>query len=405
MNVYKKRFGLRNIFHPLKDLNQNNIGAGIVSGLLAIVGPPALMLEASINGNFTTSQIIFWMFSVHFFGGLFSIVMPLAYRMPIVGGHSITGVAFLTTVTAHFTFPELIGSYLFAGFLMFLVGITGIFSKLMEYIPREIIAAMLAGMILKYMANFALSLQELPFIGGISLIVYFIFSKWGNKVPPLMAAIFTAVALFLWLHPLEQTMTLPFTAPALQTPEWNVLSFLSVSLPLALLILGNDAAVGIGAIKQNGYDVPVNRVVTFSGIFSMIAALFGGQSANVAGMMSAICSDPSAGEYKKRYMGSVVSGFILVVVGIFSWKLVPFIQAMPSAFISILVGFTLLGVFANNLHTSFTNGQIRLGATFAFIIALSNVTIFHIGAPVWALLAGTLIAKFIENYRVKASEQ
>lgn len=45
------------------------------------------------------------------FGGLFDTVMPLLYKIPITGGHSIIGAAFLATVTSHFSYSQLIGGY------------------------------------------------------------------------------------------------------------------------------------------------------------------------------------------------------------------------------------------------------------------------------------------------------
>ena len=147
--------------NPLRDINQRNIAAGIVASLLAITGPPAMILEAAANGNFTTFQIIQWLFAVYVGGGIFSIIMPLRYRIPIVGAHSITGVAFLATVTNQLTYPELIGAYIFSGLLMLFVGYGGIFSKLLDYVPKEIISAMMAGMITKYMANYMQSSRPL----------------------------------------------------------------------------------------------------------------------------------------------------------------------------------------------------------------------------------------------------
>lgn len=382
----------------LKDLNHKNIAAGIVSALLAITGPPALILEAASHGNFTATQTILWMFSVYVFGGIFSIIIPLYYRMPIVGAHSITGVAFLATVTAQFTFPELIGAYIMSGLLMLLIGYFGVFSKLLEYVPKQIIAVMLAGMITKYMVNFIVSVNQLPVVGGAALLSYFVFSKWKNRIPPMVAAIVTGTILLILTQPLNPSgLTSSFIVPTLQLPQFNPLSFLSVSIPLALLILSNDAAVGIGALEQNDYRPPVNRVITFSGVFSIVTSFFGGQSANVAGMMSAICSDEEAGPKEKRYMGAVVSGIIILLFGLFSWKLVPVIQVLPKEFTSILVGFALLGVFGNSLSLGFSTPTMKMSAAFSFVIAISNITIFSIGAPVWSLVVGTFIARFIEE--------
>lgn len=382
----------------LSDLNNRNLAAGIVAALLAITGAPALILEAASKGNFTTTQTILWMFSVYVFGGIFSILIPLYYRMPIVGAHSITGVAFLATVTSQFTYHELIGSYLIAGVLMLLIGHFGVFSKLLEYVPKQIISVMLAGMITRYMVNFVTSISQLPVIGGISLLSFFIFSKWNKRIPPMVAAIVTGSILLLLTQPLNvKGLSSSFAIPALQLPEFNVLSFLSVSLPLALLILSNDAAVAIGALEQNDYRPPVNRILTWSGIFSIITSFFGGQSANVAGMMTAICSGEEAGPKEKRYMGAIVSGFIILFFGLFSWKLVPLIQTLPKAFVSILVGFALLGVFSNSLAIGFSKPSLKLSAAFTFAIAISNVTIFSISAPVWSLIIGTFIARYIED--------
>ncbi|SHI25267.1 benzoate/H(+) symporter BenE family transporter [Desulfosporosinus lacus] len=382
----------------LGDLNYKNFVAGIASGLLAITGPPVIILEAASKGNFTMNQTILWMFSVYVFGGLYSILIPLYYRMPIVGAHSITGVAFLATVTTQFTYHQLIGSYIFAGLLMLMIGCLGVFSKLLEYVPKQIISVMLAGMITKYMVTFATSIHQLPLVGGVSLVAFLIFSKWNKRIPPMVAAIMTGFTLLLITQPLNSgALVSSFIFPTPQYPVFNPLSFLSVSIPLALLILSNDAAVGIGALEQNHYRPPVNRIIALSGIFSIITSFFGGQSANVAGMMTAICSDEEAGPQKKRYMGAVVSGVIILLFGLFAWKLVPWIQALPSAFVSILVGFALIGVFGNSLSVGFSKPTMKLSAAFTFVIAVSNITIFNISAPVWALVMGTVIARYVET--------
>jgi len=134
-----------------------------------------------------------------------------------------------------------------------------------------------------------------------------------------------------------------------------------------------------------------------SGIFSIITSFFGGQSANIAGMMTAICSDEDAGPQEKRYIGAAVSGSIILLFGLFAWKLVPWIQALPSAFVSILVGFALIGVFGNSLSVGFSKPTMKLSVAFTFVIAISNITIFNISAPVWALVIGTLIARYVEE--------
>ncbi len=318
--------------------------------------------------------------------------------MPIVGAHSITGVAFLATVTNQFTYPELIGAYLIAGLLILSVGTSGTFSKLLDYVPKEIISAMLAGMITKYMLNFIVSTSQFLLVGGGALLVFFFFSKRNKRIPPMLAAIVTGCILLLLSHGIGSAGTAAgFALPQPQAPQFSLTGFLSVAVPLALLVLSNDCAVGLGALEQNDYHPPVNRVVALSGLFSVITGFFGGQSANIGGMMTAVCAGEEAGPREMRYMGAVVSGSIILIFGLFAWKLVPWIQALPGPFIAILGGFALLGVFVNSLQISFSRPSMKLSATFAFMIALANITILNISAPVWSLLAGTIIARYIEK--------
>ncbi len=382
----------------LLDINTKNIAAGTVAGIFVITGPSALILEASSNGNFSAAQTILWIFSVYVFGGLLGIFLPLYYRIPIVGGHSLTGVAFLATMTNQFSFNELIGAYIVSGLLLLFVGLLSFFSRLVNLVPREIISAMLSGMIMKYMVNFIISTTQLLLVGAISLITFFVFSRWRTKIPPVIAAIIIGTIVLSLTYPINIGDLVPGEfLPQIQLPNFNIASFFSVSIPLALLILSNDVAVGIGALEQNHYHTPINRIVSFSGVFSVISGFFGGQSANIAGMATVICSDEEAGPKEKRFMGAVVSGALLLIFGLFSWKLVPFIQALPKEFISIIVGFSLLGVFSKNIHQSFSSPSIKISTTFALIIALSNITILNISSPIWSLLIGTVIARYIEK--------
>lgn len=394
-----------NLF-SLRDLNQKNIAAGLVSGIFIIIGPTALILEGATKGQFSMNETILWIFSVYVFGGLYGIILPLYYRIPIVGGHSISAVAFLATVTTQFTYHELIGAYIMSGILMLLVGYLGFFSKLMKLVPKEIVGAMLAGMITKYMVNFVISTTQLIVVGAVSLVAFFIFSRWRGRIPPIIAAITAAFIAFLLSFPMQNSgLSVNFFVPQVQVPEFNLLSFLSVAIPLALLILSNDAAVGLGALEQNQYKTNVNRIISSSGIFSIIASFFGGQSSNIAGMASAICSDEEAGPREKRYMGAVVSGILLFSFGLLSWKLVPLIQLLPQEFIAIIVGFSLIGVFGNSLHIGFSRPTMKVSAAFAFVIALSNITIWNISAPVWSLLIGSFIAKYIEKDSMEKLEK
>ncbi|MET1030978.1 benzoate/H(+) symporter BenE family transporter [Domibacillus tundrae] len=386
--------------HLFRDLTNQNVSAGMISSTLVMTGPAAIILEAASNGGFTASQTINWMFAVYFFGGLFGIIMPLLYKIPITGGHSITGVAFLATVTHQFSYSQLIGGYVMSGLIIYLVGVSGFFTKIIKWVPKEVIASMLAGLVTGYVVRLIPAVEEMPLVGGVALIAFFIFTKYGRRFPPVMAAVLAAFLVLLWTHELNGiSEPIPFAFPSLQMPEFTWIGFFTLAVPLALLILSNDAAPGIGALESAHFDPPIRKIISISGIFSSFAALFGGQSANIAGMMTAICADSESGSKSKRYLASVVSGIIIMLFGIFAWKIAPFIQSLPTAFVSLLAGLALIGALQSSLQAAFSGNQYRLSALAAFVIALSNVSVFHISGPVWALVCGAAIAWAIEKQR------
>ncbi|MDQ0218584.1 benzoate transporter BenE [Peribacillus cavernae] len=381
-----------------QDITAQNVSSGLISSTLVMTGPALIILEAAATGNFTDRQTINWMFAVYFFGGLFGILMPLLFRIPITGGHSISGVAFLATMTSQFTYSQLIGGYVMSGVLIFLVGMSGLFTKIIKWVPKEIIAAMLAGLVTSYVVKLVPSTKEMPLVGGAALISFFIFTKYSKRFPPVMMAVASAfLALFLTENLGSQSQQIAFFLPSLQTPEFTWMGMLTLALPLAMLILSNDAAPGIGALESSNFHPPIRKIVSFSGIFSIITSFFGGQSANIAGMMTAISAGPDSGPKSKRYMAAVVSGAVTLLFGAFAWKIVPFIQSLPQAFVALLAGFALIGVLQSSLQMGFSGSKYRLSALAAFIVALSNVSFLHISAPVWALVAGAVIARTVET--------
>ncbi|MGD6944109.1 benzoate/H(+) symporter BenE family transporter [Cytobacillus gottheilii] len=381
-----------------QDISSKNVSSGLISFTLIMTGPALMILQAAEAGQFTDQQTINWIFSVYFFGGLFGILLPFIFRIPITGAHSISGVAFLVTVTPYVTYEQLIGGYVISGLLIAMVGFSGVFTKIMKWVPKEVIAAMLAGLVANYVLQIVHNVKLLPIVGIAALVTFFISTRFSKRIPAVLLTVIVAFISLVLTEDLHITLNaLPFTIPFIQMPEFSWTSILTIALPLALLILSNDVAAGIGALKSSEYDPPIRKVVSFSGIFSVIASFFGGQSANIGGMMTAICSNDAAGEKSKRYIASMVSGLLTILFGIFAWKIVPFIQSLPQPFVAMLAGFSLIGVLLSSLQLGFSEKKYQLSAVFAFAIALSNVSFFHISAPVWGLIVGAIIAKTVEK--------
>ncbi|MBF0754460.1 benzoate/H(+) symporter BenE family transporter [Jeotgalicoccus nanhaiensis] len=382
----------------INDLNTQNISAGIITGTLGIVGAPIIVIEAAAAGGFTHIETISWFYAVQFFGALFGLIMAFYYRMPIVGAHSITGAAFLVTVTPHFTYSELVGGFIITGIIIMLFGISGIFKKVMSWIPREIISAMLAGIITSYVVGLIPAAEELPIVGISAITVFFILTKWNLRIPPMLGSVLTSIIVFFLIYDFDMSaLGTEVVLPIVHAPDFSLAGAISISIPLALMILSNDATPAVGALERSGYKVPTNNILTVSGILSIFTSFFGGQSANVAGMMTTIASDEESGDTDKRYVASVISSIIMLIFGLFAWALVPLMFELPEALMAMLAGFVLIGVFASTMRTSFGNSKYQMAVIFTYIISVSGISIFYVSAPVWALLIGTILAKVVRK--------
>jgi benzoate membrane transport protein len=63
----------------------------------------------------------------------------------------------------------------------------------------------------------------------------------------------------------------------------------------------------------------------------------------------------------------------------------------------LITGFSLLGVLLNSVQSALSKAVYRYSVLFTFIIAISNLSIFGISAPVWALVVGVVSAKLFKE--------
>src|SRR5699024_5634427 len=145
------------------------------------------------------------LYDVQFIGAHYELILQVNYRMPIVGAHYVTDVAFLVTVTPHFTYSELVGGFIITAIIITLFGVSGIFKKVMSWIPREIISAMLAGIITSYVVGLIPAAQDLPIVGISAITVFFILTKWDLRIPPMLGSFLPSVSVFFIFYDFDMS--------------------------------------------------------------------------------------------------------------------------------------------------------------------------------------------------------
>ena len=178
---------------------------------------------------------------------------------------------------------------------------------------------------------------------GIVLAVFLLFPLITKKLPAVLPALIAGLIVagirgdFAF-----QASDYGFTILQFTVPKFNAGTILSLSVPLAVLVIGAENAQAIGVLKGQKYNVPINAMTIWSGIGGMLTAFFGGHNANIAGPMTAIIADPSTGDPEKRYPGAVLNGAGLIIFGIFTSYALGIVSGLPATLISVLAGLALI---------------------------------------------------------------
>lgn len=373
------------------------IGAALISAIFGI-SVDVIWISAAQQGGWPMEAIVGWLFACHVLGGLLILALTLYYKMPIVGASSIAGGIMFVLAAVNFSIPELYGAAMFSGLIVFLLGITGTIKKVMGYLPMPIVLGMTAGVLLKFVTKIPGSVQQAPIIAGSAFVAFMLCSRFVKKVPATLAGLLVGVVACALTIDLDFTaVDFTLSKPMFMMPAFNLKACLSVGIPLALLVIGAENAQAMGVLQANGYKPPVNGMTIYSGAFGMIGPLFGIHNVNVAGPMTVMCAGPDAGPKDKRYGAAVWNAILYGIAGPFVIPLVGFFAVIPKPLVAVIAGLAMIKVVSSSLKDTFANGKFLMGGFFAFIIGVSGISPFSIGAAFWALMGGIIITLLLDG--------
>src|SRR5690606_27705988 len=279
---------------------------------------------------------------------------------------------------------EAIGAFLVCGLLTAILGFSGIFQKVLAYIPQSLTSAMLAGVLLKFgIALFASMQNDWEFI--LSLLTVYILSK---RLSPRYSIVITVIAgvvlcpLFLQFH--VSTIQFSLAQPVWMAPEFSWSAIFGLALPLFVINMASQYLPGLAMIKSYGYQPNVNQLIGWTGVAQTIFAPFGCFSANIAAISAAISLDDQAHpDSKKRYIAGMSCGFFYILMGLFAATLTSILMSFPSVFMTALAGIALLGTIGHNVAIAFQDVSEREAALMTFLFSASGIQFFGIGSAFW----------------------
>ena len=391
---------LRNLLDLPRAISPSAALSALVAVLVGYSGPLLVLFQAAEKGGLTQPQLSSWIWAVTVGCGLCAILLSLWYRQPVLCAWGSAGAVLMVTGLTHFPLPEAIGAYIVAAVAVILVGVTGVFTRIMNYVPRAIVGGMLAGVLFRFAIGLFSSLPASPLLVLAMIATFFILKRAGMRAPSL-----GALAIGLLIAGLGGDIKLgeirpELTQPVFTAPVFSLEAIISLSLPLFILTHTSQNAPGVAVLRNAGYDTPPDGPITLTGIASLITAPFGGHGINISALTAAICVNPEAHpDATKRYSAGVAYGLWYILFGIFGSTVVALFTAVPKALIASVAGLSLLSAITNSLVTGLDTPAHRDGALVAFMLTVSDIALLGIGAPFWGLLAGVIVDSILRFRR------
>lgn len=401
---------LANFLRNLRDLpgtiTLSGISAGFIVILISYTGPLLIVLQAAAAGNLTPEQTSSWVWAVIVGNGIITIILSLLYRQPINSPYSTAGAALLVTSLTHFPLSEAIGAYIVAAAGIALIGVSGLFGRVMRLVPQPVVLAVLGGVLLRFGLNIFNALDDSPDapLMIVAMVAVFFLLKRIKFRAPSLGAMVIGIIIAAAMGQLSFTdVRLTPSLPVFFAPTFSFNAVLSLSLPLMALALSSQYAPGEAVLRANGYDAPINGILIGTGLASMVLALFGGHGNVLGALTAAITVGPEAQpDPDKRYGTTVIAGVWHVAIGLFGAAIVDLFSHFPAVFVSTIAGLSLSGVIASSLGGAMDRPEHRDAAIVAFLCTAGSFTLLGIGAPFWGLVAGVAVHGLM-TYRGQSS--
>ncbi|WP_416040483.1 benzoate/H(+) symporter BenE [Acinetobacter lactucae] len=369
--------------------------AGFLAVLISYSGPLIIFFQAAQRAHVSTDMMMSWIWGISIGAAVSGIYLSIKYKTPVITAWSAPGTALLVTLFPNVSLNEAVAAYITSAIVIFLIGVTGYFDKLLKWIPQDVAAGMMAGILFQFGIGLFTASDSMPFIVFSMLIVFLI----AKRLMPRYTMIWVLAAGVLLslilgkMNPVDVSFSLAI--PQWISPEWTWNSTLNLAVPLILVSLTGQFLPGMAIMKLSGYGTPAKPIITVTSIASLAVACVGGITIVLASITAALCMGKDAHELKeKRYIAGIANGIFYILGGLFAGSIVMLFSLLPKELVAALAGLALLGAIATNISVAMKNDSQRDAALITFLATASGMHFLGLSSVFWGICIG-VIAHFI----------
>lgn len=379
----------------LKTLKQDWSISATVAGFLAVLisyaGPMIIFFQAAQQANVSSSMMASWIWGSSIGAAIAGIILSIKFKTPIITAWSAPGTALLVALFPHISLNEVVAAYITSAVIIFLIGITGSFDKLLKWIPQGLAAGMMAGILFQFGLGLFKATDHMPYLVFGMLICFLLAKRYSPRYAIIWVLIAGVVLSFSLGQIQPVAMDFSLAIPHMIYPEWTWSSTLNLTIPLTIVSLTGQFLPGMAILKLSGYQTPAKPILTVASITSIVVAFTGGITIVLAAITAALCTGKDAQELKeKRYIAGIANGIFYILGGLFAGSLVMLFSILPKELIAALAGLALLGAIATNMSVAMKDDSQRDAALITFLATVSGMHFLGFSSVFWGICIGMI---------------
>jgi benzoate membrane transport protein len=367
------------------------VTSAIVATLVGFGSTIAIIIAAAQAVGATPGQTSSWVAAVCLATGLASGILSLRHRLPIIAAWSTPGAALIGRI-AGISMEAAVGAFLLAAALILLTAAFRPVGRLIERIPTSVAAAMLAGVIIRFVVAVFESAQGAPLL-VLPLVGLFLLARVVSPATAVLVVLGAGLGVafgFDFAKPFEVASA--FSTLELVMPRFEPAVLIGLGLPLFLVTMASQNLPGFAVLRASGYaQVPTRSILAVTGLASFVTAFFGASTSNLAAISAAICTGPDTHpDPAQRWKTGPIYMLCYIVIALFGAAIIALVAALPVELIRTVAGLGLMGALAGALGTAMADETRRFPAILTLAVTASGLSLFGIGSAFWGLLAGLI---------------
>jgi len=377
-------------------VTRHTLFAGVLAAFVGFASSFAVVLQGLTSVGASSAQAASGLMALAVAMGVCAILLSLWYREPISIAWSTPGGALLASSAMPIGgFQAAVGAFLMSGVLIVIAGSWRPLGRAVAAIPSSLANAMLAGVLLNLCLAPMRAVAITPALAlPVILIWAVVWRFWRLYAVPAAVA---AMAVLLAFRGTAGQAVVWLAEPVLITPVWSASAMIGLAIPLFLVTMASQNIPGMAVLAVNGYTPPAGPLFQVTGLFTLLAAPFGGHAINLAAITAALCAGPDAHpDPAKRYWAAVTAGATYIAFGLLAGAATSLIAVSPPILIEAIAGLALLGALGGALMGAVADADGREAALITFLVTASGLSFFGISGAFWGLLAGGAMRALIK---------